>query len=248
MQNLQSAANERDQLLASTGAGYGTESQPVVRYWNEFDDPEDGPDNGVFVIIPDEDEDQHGLFSDKNVMQLLQFSDEFMEKVYKVKDKFSQMIGLKREQDDTDDDSIQEYQRLPTIYEEEEGYSSPDELDRYLDTPQGSDLSYYSSRSPVSKQRDFILCSLYSLLYLLSAVTIFFLSNIIMNNDLSLFSILVVSSIVSGLLLALAFCLFAIYLFFMRSEPPNIIHQIAVYLAFFGIVSLAIGEIVWIVL
>lgn len=248
LQNLQSTANERDQLLASTGAGYGMENQPVVRYWNEFDDPEDGPDNGVFVIIPDEDEEQHGLFSDKNVMQLLQFSDNFMEKVYKVKDKFSQMVGLKREQDDTDDDSIQEYRGLPTIYEEEEGYSSPDELEQYLDNRQGSDLSYYSSPSPVSKQRDFILCSLYLLLYLLSAVTIFFLSNIIIDNDLSQFSVLVVASIVSGLLLALAFCLFAMYLFFMLSEPPNIIHQIAVYLAFFGIVSLAIGEIVWIVL
>lgn len=74
--------------------------QPIVRYWNEFDDPEDGPaDDGVFVIISDdEDEDENhnanSVFSDHNVIRLMRLSDRVVKRAHTLKDKLAEFFGF----------------------------------------------------------------------------------------------------------------------------------------------------------
>lgn len=179
-------SNERDPLLSQTSYNHKytinsepkvsehqttqEATQPVVRYWNEFDDPEDGPDDGVFVIIPDEDDEFSGVFSDHNIIQLFNLSENFIKTAHRLKNKVAKLFGFGQRQrsredgyDSDDEDSYNSYDEdsdeyyyynsrpgLPTIYEEEEdghhssgGYSDHHQRHHSHDDPE-NDLDYYS--------------------------------------------------------------------------------------------------------
>lgn len=311
---LLNSSNERESLLARNGhtTKYVLDSepksvipeqdttQPVVRYWNEFDDPEDGPEDGVFVIIPDDDDEHSGVFSDHNIVQLFNLSENFVTKAHMLKHKVAKFFGLGNQHqrgdnydsDDEDADSYNSYDEdsdeyyyynsqrgLPTIYEDaesddyaQERYYLPDEIENGSNYSSGSmndnyqnnqnrissdpenDMDYYSfpgkysQEYPVSEQRDYILSILYTLFFSLGFLIVALLSGLIFGNDLGEVSPLVFGFIVTGLVISLVISLFAIYLYFLRSKVPGLIHQSLVYITFFVIMSVSIGGIVLLIL
>lgn len=93
--------SDKTNQFTNTQTANNVNQQPVVRYWNEFDDPEDGPDDGVFVIIPDDEDDSDGgVFNDVNVARLLLLSDSLLFKLHKLGNKARKLFGLKVNEDD----------------------------------------------------------------------------------------------------------------------------------------------------
>lgn len=132
-------------------------NQPVVRYWNEFDDPEDDHDAGVFVIIPDDDDEHGGVFSEQNVARLMHLSDIVWKKAHHVKHRIARFFGLSsRNGDDEDSDSYDEdsddyyyYNSqgvLPTIYEEVEEDDDDDDDEDDDDEDEFGEDAFYASR------------------------------------------------------------------------------------------------------
>lgn len=229
-------------------------NQPVVRYWNEFDDPEDGHDDGVFVIIPDDDDEQGGVFSDQNVATLVNLSDNFVKKAHKLKHKVAQIFGISLSHSDADGDtdsydsydSSDDYyyyhnRGLPTIYEEdEEADHGPDSRNKHRHhDDEEADLDYYSfpgvypyQEYSLAEQRDYILTVLYTLFISLALLIVVILFGFILGNDMTAVSSGMLAAIYSGLSISLLIGTLAIYLFSSRSTFPGPVHQSLVYLLF----------------
>lgn len=236
--------------------GYENErpDQPVVRYWNEFDDPEDGQDDGVFVVIPDEDLED-GLLNDDDVFYLVSLGESILNKTISLKQKFVDFFGGHKK-------PLKKKRGLSTICEENEefldneeeeetefeGYYSPRFKSHHEHGATGEDVaSYFDMRrhSAALEQRNSILSALYSICFFLSAFIVCILFGVLLGEDMDAITMGTYIFIVAGFFVALAISVLAMGLFLMRSDMPVWWHQTIVFATFFSIICFGVGGIAW---
>lgn len=251
------AGKQKDYGSSSDENLAGLPDRPRVRYWNEFDDPEDG-DQGIFVVIPSDDSDD-GFFDEDNIAYLIGLGEAVAAKASAVKRKVLGWFGVKPV-------SKPKNRTLSIIYEEEdedeedefEGYYSrrPNKYNRGalpdLEAGSGSGYTSFPSQSysalqlSAAEQRNYILTVFYSICFFLSALIVFTLLGAILGEDMSSISVGTYSFIICGLLIALSMAILGMSLFLMRVDvPPPAWHQGLVFGVFFGIVCLGVGEMAW---
>lgn len=219
--------------------------QPVVRYWNEFDDPEDG-DAGVFVVIP-EDDLEDGFFTDTDVEYLVSLGESLYNKLQSIKIAVMKMLGYKVKK--------RRYHRaLSTVYEDEdeddteyEGYYSPRFKSHNHHVDNRDDYFVGASRNATS-QRDSVLSVLYFTCLFLSVLILMTLVSILLLNDTAAdpgFSMATYVVIVAGFFVAVGISVVGMGLFLVRTELPVWWHQMLVFGTFFGIVCFGVGGIAW---
>ncbi|KAF5101656.1 hypothetical protein D0Z00_000730 [Geotrichum galactomycetum] len=228
--------------------------QPVVRYWNEFDDPEDGHDDGVFVVIPEEDFEE-GLFNDDDVFYLMSLGESILNKAISIKQKFlgffknhkppAQKRGLStiHEEDEEflDDDDEEEDTEF-------EGYYSPRFKSRYHsggDDEESGDYFSVQRHSAALEQRNSVLSALYSICFFLSVLIVCILFGVLLGEDMNAITMGTYIFIVAGFFVALAISVLAMGLFLMRSDMPVWWHQTIVFTTFFSIICFGVGGIAW---
>lgn len=224
-------------------------NQPVVRYWNEFDDPEDGPDEGVFVVIPDEDMED-GLFNEHDVAFLVSLGESLFAKAASLKTKVQRLFGYKPKR--------RPRRGLSTIYEDEdeddedddtefEGFYSP-RFKSHHNQHHVHDLDgdYFSfNQSPATDQRNSILAIFYSICFFLSALMVCTLFGVLLGEDMTAISMGTYVFIVSGFFIALGISVLAMGLFFLRADMPPWWHQTIVFTTFFSIICFGVGGVAW---
>lgn len=236
------------------------QGQPVVRYWNEFDDPEDGADEGIFVVIPEEEMGDM-LFNGADVAFLMNLTDRIFDKVsrwgHKLQKVFSpgpkrrshrntsspviQINGSSSEDDDEDDEESSDY----TDYEE--GFYSP----RFKSSRFGSDevgyKDYYYNyhNSHAVDQRNNVITAFYTMCFFLSALMVGTLFIAILTEDVSSISQGTFAFILIGFFVAVAIGILAMALFLQRAEMPPWWHQTIVFTVFFSIICFGVGGVVW---
>lgn len=270
VQTLQ--AQESDGLLGSAAGrqkDYGSSSdenlaglpdRPRVRYWNEFDDPEDG-DPGFFVVIPSDDSDD-GFFDEDKVAYLIALGETIAAKASAVKRKVLSWFGVKPAS------NYNKNRTLSIIYEEEDEDEEDDEFEGYYSRRPskyargglpdlesgGSGYTSFPSQShsysalhlSAAEQRNYILTVFYSICFFLSALIVFTLLGAILGEDMSSISVGTYSFIICGLLIALSMAVLGMSLFLMRVDvPPPGWHQGLVFGVVFGIVCVGVGEMAW---
>lgn len=258
---LLNSASETETLLSGPDrSDYGSSSdeasraantaydKPVVRYWNEFDDPEDG-DPGIFVVIPSDESDE-GLFDDDNVAYLLSLTERIASKVTAAKRKLLGWLGYKEPPRRT--------RGLSTIYEEPEEDDDDDGFEGYYQ-PRGKHhhhhhrddeaAAYHHGDTPLytttTQQRNHILTVFYSICLFLSALMVSTLFGVILGEDMAGLNIGTYIFIIAGVAFALAISVLAMALFMMRSVIPGAWHQTLVFASFFAIVCAGVGELAW---
>lgn len=111
----ENTSDSNSALSSPTGVSPSQHKRPVIRYWNEFDDPEDGTmdDQGIFTVVNGEDEFENGFFSKEKVDQIVRISDKFVKGIGRIKDKLKFDNHNKRNKryvrllrDDNDNNSI----------------------------------------------------------------------------------------------------------------------------------------------
>lgn len=229
--------------------------QPVVRYWNEFDDPEDGQDDGVFVVIPEEDFED-GIFNDDNVFYLMSLGESILNKAISIKQKFvgffqghkspTQKRGLttihEEDEDSLDDDEEEEDTEF-------EGYYSPRFKSRYhsggVDDEESTDYFSVQRHSAALEQRNSVLSALYSICFFLSVLIVCILFGVLLGEDMNAITMGTYIFIIAGFFVALAISVLAMGLFLMRSDMPVWWHQTIVFATFFSIICFGVGGIAW---
>ncbi|CAN6666066.1 hypothetical protein TRVA0_037S01288 [Trichomonascus vanleenenianus] len=221
---------------------YGTpQNKPVVRYWNEFDDPDEGND-GAFFVDPElaQGDGEHGIFSRRNVDSLVRFGDKFVQKISRIKDR----LGLERRPllsrvnsaesfDDDDRTSIASHASFSY---------KPHRHDYGYDTfPDEEGVEYII---PEDKSRDVVLTVFYSICFFISALMIFTLFGVIAGEDMDAISNGAFVFIITGLLIALGIGIMGMCLFLLRNVP-SWWHQSIVLTVFFSIVCFGVGGIAW---
>lgn len=277
---------DTDRLLSSvpkldygSSSEYSSDSQqsptdhPKVRYWNEFDDPEDG-DAGIFIVIPQEDMDD-GLFNEDNVAFLFSVGENIASKAGAVKHKLLSLFGL----DSETNTSNNQPRGLSTIYEEdEEAEDDDDDFEGYYSfsriKPPGSYVNYRGSTiyySPIA-QRNRILCVLYTTCFFISSFLVVTLFGVITGEDISSISAVTCAFMTCVLVIAVCISVLGLCLFLMRVEEDGddvpagcggqhqeyeeeedgrggVVarwHEGLVYSIFFAVVCGGIAEIAWI--
>lgn len=240
-------SNTDSEYVSSDSMSSSKPDQPVVRYWNEFDDPEDGAEEGVFVVIPDEDLDD-GLFNDHDVAFLVSLGESLFSKVNAVKTKIQHLFGYKPER--------RTRRGLATIYEDEEddddedtefeGFYSPRFKSHHghIRDIDGSYFSYHSAQA-AAEQRNSIIAVLYSICFFLSALMVCTLLGVLLGEDMNAISMGTYVFIVSGFFIALGISVLAMGLFFMRADMPPWWHQTIVFSTFFSIICFGVGGVAW---
>lgn len=270
-----SSTSESDSLITSrTSVDYGSNSdgdqlsgskpsvadQPQVRYWNEFDDPEDG-NEGFFVELQNEDAGD-GLFDDDNIEYLMDLGDLFLAKAENLKRTILGFFGVKF--------PTVRPRTLSTIYEdpEEEEDDYEGEFETYYSNSrhkhhrnnrpwQGDEAGNYASLNSKPRgrsyhdqsavdQRNYILTILYSICFFISALMTGTLLGVLVGEDLTDVSAGTYVFIVCGLLIALGISILAMCLYLMRADMPSVWHQCLVFATFFTIICMGVGEIMWV--
>lgn len=224
----------------------GQGSQPIVRYWNEFDDPEDSPEEGVFVVIP-EDEMEDGFFNGTDVAFLVQLCESLFNKATRFKNKVQRFFGYKPkkrhasglstihedDEDDGDDDEDTDY----------EGFYSPRFKSR---SHRDLDDEYFSfPPTAAAEQRNTVITVFYSICFFLSALMVCTLFGVILTEDMNAISNGTYVFIVSGFFAVLGISVLAMWLFLMRADMPPWWHQTIVFTVFFSIICFGVGGIAW---
>ncbi|KAA8915426.1 hypothetical protein TRICI_002416 [Trichomonascus ciferrii] len=233
--------------------------KPVIRYWNEFDDPEDNNQDVFTVEGGGSFED--GFFSKEKVDQIVRVSDRFIQGLSKLKGR----LGLERPKkkkryvrllgDDDDVNSIVNSLEIDDDDddEDEEEDEEDDDEEQHLvgchskagyDTfPDEEEQAMYLSSNYV-KRRDAVLTFLYSMCFLLSSLMTCILLGVIAGEDIEVISMGTFIFIIAGLLFALAIGILGMCLFLLR-ELPSWWHQTVVFSIFFSLVCFGVGAIAW---
>ncbi|ANB14394.1 hypothetical protein AWJ20_1982 [Sugiyamaella lignohabitans] len=236
-----------------------SESKLAVRYWNEFDDPEDGEDLGVFVI---NDEDPSGsyqdkLFSEANIDALVRISDKFLQSIgwftskitgsrdgYEALREGNYRRGSSSESDPDEED------------EEEDDFDEEASVGRYsprikprTSSDDSDDFAYRSfgdrNNSVAAQRRNSVLTFLYSMCLSLAAFIIMTLFSVTLLQDISEISLGTYVFMISGFIFALAISMLGLSLYLLCEAPPWW-QQTIVFSSFFSIVCFGVGGIAWI--
>jgi hypothetical protein len=230
--------------------------KPVIRYWNEFDNPEDNSQDVFTVQGSSSFED--GFFSKDKVDQIVRVSDRFIQGLTKLKGR----LGLERPKkkkryvrllgDDDDDNSIVNSLEIDDDEEDDDDDDDDDDEEQHLgrhskvgyDTfPEEDEHAMYLSSDYV-KRRDAVLTFLYSMCFLLSSLMTFILLGVIVGEDMEVINRGTFFFIIAGLLFALAIGILGMCLFLLR-ELPSWWHQTIVFSIFFSLVCFGVGAIAW---
>lgn len=249
--NREDYGSNSDDAYASDLKNGSSGNQPVVRYWNEFDDPEDGPDEGIFVVIPDEDMEDV-LFNGTDVAFLVSLGETIFAKAARLKLKIKRLLGLKPkrvkrrglhtiheegedDEDDDDDDT------------DHEGFYSPRfKSHRTNGIHLDMDGDYFSfPPAAVAEQRNSIITVFYSVCFFLSALMVCTLFGVILSEDMNSISYGTHVFIVSGFFVALGISVLAMSLFLMLADMPPWWHQTIVFTVFFSIICFGVGGVAW---
>lgn len=247
---LYGAADDHNQELKRSPA-----DQPVVRYWNEFDDPEDGTEEGVFVVIPEEDMEDV-ILNGTDVAFLINLTDRLFDKAARWKRKLRKWFSNKPKRrhhrglstiseddelsfdDDDDDDNSEDI--------DYEGFYSPRFKPHHFSNNGDVDDIYYSfPPSLVADQRNNLITALYTICFFLSALMVGTLFVAILTEDMSGISQGTYLFIVCGFFIALAIGVLAMGLFLLRAEMPPWWHQTIVFTVFFSIICFGVGGVAW---
>lgn len=229
--------------------GYASDHQQqpkpdmAVRYWNEFDDGDEGEDLGVYIEASDHDA---GLFSDDNVEKLVRFSSQLFSGFSKIKDALMSPTMLAN--------------RMPSI---DETASLLSDDDRSSDgfgggtysprlEPRNSTADYHSfaehgAEPPllVSQRRNDVLTVLYSICLVLSVVTVTILFGVISTEDVANLSVAAFAFILVALTFSLGIGVLGMSLFLLR-DPPVWWHQTLVFASFFSVICFGVGCVAWV--
>lgn len=210
------------------------------RYWNEFDNPEEGDDFGAFLI---NEEDHDGFFSDSNVDAIVDFSSKLFHKLGKIKNVFAfEKQGersplLSGDEDEDADDNIPEVgSRSPRFQPRNSRYSTAT-----YDTDINEDDYQYD----VVEKRDRVLTAIYSACFVFSVLTTAILFGVILGEDMTQVTIATFAFTIIGLMFALGIGILGMC-FYMLREAPGWAHQTLVFTSFFSIVCFTVGGICWI--
>uniref|UniRef100_A0A060TB18 ARAD1B04884p n=1 Tax=Blastobotrys adeninivorans TaxID=409370 RepID=A0A060TB18_BLAAD len=235
-------------------------SKPVVRYWNEFDDPEDG-DPGFFIDanqgVHDGGEDDQGLFSTEKVDDLVRVTDHFVRGISKIGNRLGLSIRGQNGSryppllaSDSDDEDRSDWYGTTTNDENDE--TDIDGLSRFRTryrqryetlADDEADDPYYDERA-LRNRRNSILTFLYSTCFLVSAFILGVLFGVITGEEMAFMSFAVVVFIIIGLVFALLIDMLGICLFLLR-DMPDWLHQTIVFSIFFSIVCFDVGALAW---
>lgn len=238
-----------------TVKGSSTVDKPVVRYWNEFDDPEDG-DQGIFVIIPQDDSDDSGASSPgsffldhDNMAYLISLTDRVARGLQKTKRSVLGWLGVRQPEDPEDVLRRRRARGLSTIYEEEEAGIAADERGD-LDDEDDDQFEgyYYTSRVHAHHQRNSVLTLFYTSCFFLSFLAVSTLFGVLLGQDMAGVSTATFVFVVAGIVFAVGVGGVAMGLFMLRSEVPGAWHQAGVFASFFAVVCCGVGELAWLLL
>lgn len=220
-----------------------------VKYWNEFDDSEEGEGLDIFVI-PEDDDGRSGVFSDSNVENLVRLSTKFIRGLCKAgvritgktaaesKPLLSDYEGSSLDEDETEEDE-----------EDEEG--EDDYHTQHISSPRFKPRRVHYETFPEedipvspSKQRDAVLTFLYSMCFFLSELLLSILFGVILGEDMGSISVATfvfinIAQVFALLVAVLGMC------FFLLRQIPGWVHQTIVLTTFFSIVCLGVGSIAY---
>lgn len=259
-----------NQSNTRAGGEYG--AVPAVSgYWNEFDHPDD-PDEGFYITIPESesysDEDNSGgLFSEASVDYLLTLTDSAYTKItdtfrnwfghtQKSPHKRQRSLSIIYEEPEDDDEEFHDYHYKQSSHSPHSSTSST--WSSYSSNSSSNNSHFHAGfynypeyPNKRRQQRDSILTVLYTTCFTLAALAVVTLLVVLLSfhdNEFEALSWTIVLFIVSGTILAAAVNFFAMVLYLWRTDiPTSILHQTLVYLVFFSVVCVSIGEICWLV-
>ncbi|ODQ68333.1 hypothetical protein NADFUDRAFT_48979 [Nadsonia fulvescens var. elongata DSM 6958] len=268
--SLSTQKSKQAQLSSKRSTTQLNEQPSMVRYWNEFDNPED--DNENAFVIPgydsngyyDSDNDGHGKFlSEKSVNYIIDVSDRMISKVKRVFGIVDNgphgSIGFNNSRNQN---SLQ-HDYLYSDNEEDEENSYEHETESLDNGEQQNSRVSYSPRfkarrvildveegdfellSPSTTARDSILTFLYSFLVTVSLVTISILLGVIAAEDTDKLSSAAYIFIILGMIFGIVIGVLGMVLFFIRDFPPGSFHQIVIFLAFFVSIAGGTGGVCW---
>lgn len=238
-----------------------TTEPPKVRYWNEFDNPEDEDDGGIFIYAnTDEPNFKHDFLSEGHVNKLIRISDNLAEKVQQTATKVRRLIGIKPKSSVASDEesaSDNEEESLlrgrlysPRLNPNYQGYdygSAASSVSEQVTDIYGEDefAGYGHQQQLVADRRDRVLSLFYSTCFLLSTLIVGVLCGIIAGEDMNQ---------VSGGAIALSFLAFmfstalgivGLTLYLMRTSTPSMWHQTFVFVVMMLNVCFGVGGFSW---
>lgn len=239
-----------------------TTEPPKVRYWNEFDNPEDGEDDsGIFIYTnADEQHITHDFLTEGHVNKLIRISDNLADKVHKTASKVRELMGIKpRHSSLSDEESASDNEeesllrgRLysPRINPNYQGYdygSAASSVNEQVTDIYGEDefAGYGHQQQLIADRRDRVLSLFYSTCFLLSTLIVGVLCGIIAGEDMNQVSGGAIAFSFLAFMFSTALGIVGLTLYLMRTSTPSLWHQSFVFVVMMLNVCFGVGGFAW---
>ncbi|KAG5361621.1 hypothetical protein CJU90_3009 [Yarrowia sp. C11] len=240
-----------------------TTEPPKVRYWNEFDNPEDGEDDsGIFIYTNgDEQNLTHDFLSEGHVNKLIRISDNLADKVQKTASKVRELMGIKPKATSLSDEesaSDNEEESLlrgrlysprlnPNNYNDYDYGSAASSVSEQVTDIYGEDefAGYGHQQQLVADRRDRVLSLFYSTCFLLSTLIVGVLCGIIAGEDMNQVSGGAIAFSFLAFMFSTALGIVGLTLYLMRTSTPSLWHQSFVFVVMMLNVCFGVGGFAW---
>ncbi|KAG5354579.1 hypothetical protein CJU89_6352 [Yarrowia sp. B02] len=239
-----------------------TTEPPKVRYWNEFDNPEDGEDDsGIFIYTnPEEQNLTHDFLTEGHVNKLIRISDNLADKVHKTASKVREWVGIKpRHSSLSDEESASDNEeesllrgRLysPRInannYDYDYGSAASSVSEQVTDIYGEDEFAGYGHQQQlIAERRDRVLSLFYSTCFLLSTLIVGVLCGIIAGEDMGQVSGGAIAFSFLAFMFSTALGIVGLTLYLMRTSTPSLWHQSFVFVVMMLNVCFGVGGFAW---
>lgn len=233
-----------------------------MRYWNEFDNPEDGEDDSGIFIYTNGDEQglTHDFLTEGHVNKLIRISDNLADKVHKTASKVRKLMGIKPKRSSlSDEESASDNEeesllrgrlyspRLNPNYNDYDYGSAASSVSEQVTDIYGEDefAGYGQQQQLVADRRDRVLSLFYSTCFLLSTLIVGVLCGIIAGEDMNQVSGGAIAFSFLAFMFSTALGIVGLTLYLMRTSTPSLWHQSFVFVVMMLNVCFGVGGFAW---